>query len=60
MAAEHWAVIASSIETCKLNGVDPYAYLADVISKIVTLGLSRRNWRPSRRGCHFFGSVEKI
>ena len=32
---EHWAVIASLIETCKLNGVDPYAYLAAVISKIV-------------------------
>jgi transposase len=32
---EHWAVIASLIETCKLNGVDPHAYLADVISKIV-------------------------
>ena len=32
---EHWAIIASLIETCKLNGVDPYAYLADVISKIV-------------------------
>ena len=28
---EHWAVIASLIETCKLNGVEPYAYLADVI-----------------------------
>lgn len=24
--AEHWAVIASLIETCKLNGVDPQAY----------------------------------
>jgi transposase len=32
---EHWAVIASLIETCKLNSVDPYAYLTDVISKIV-------------------------
>ena len=32
---EHWAVIASLIETCKLNGVDPQTYLADVISKIV-------------------------
>jgi len=32
---EHWAVIASLIETCKLNDADPYAYLADVISKIV-------------------------
>jgi len=32
---EHWAVIASLIETCKLNGIDPQAYLADVITKIV-------------------------
>jgi transposase len=31
----HWAVIASLIETCKLNGVDPQTYLTDVISKIV-------------------------
>jgi transposase len=33
--AEHWAVIASLIETCKLNGVDPHAYLGDTITKIV-------------------------
>jgi transposase len=32
---EHWAVIASLIETCKLNGVEPQAYLADVITRIV-------------------------
>ena len=32
---EHWAVIASLIETCKLIGVEPQAYLADVITKIV-------------------------
>ncbi len=32
---EHWAIIASLIETCKLNGVDPQAYLADVITRIV-------------------------
>ena len=32
---EHWAVIASLIETCKLNGVEPHAYLADVLAKIV-------------------------
>ena len=31
----HWAVIASLVETCKLNGVDPQAYLADVITRIV-------------------------
>ena len=33
--AEHWAVIASLIETCKLIGVDPHAYLADIITRIV-------------------------
>lgn len=32
---EHWAVIASLIETCKLIGIEPHAYLADVITKIV-------------------------
>jgi transposase len=33
--AEHWAVVASLIETCKLNAIDPHAYLTDVITKIV-------------------------
>src|SRR6266403_2384867 len=33
--AEHWAVIASLIETCKLLGVEPHGYLADAISRIV-------------------------
>jgi transposase len=33
--AEHWAVIASLIETCKLNSVDPHAYLSDTLTKIV-------------------------
>jgi transposase len=31
----HWAVIASLIETCKMNDVDPQAYLCDVLTKIV-------------------------
>ena len=31
---EHWAVIASLVETCKLNAVDPRAYLGDVIARI--------------------------
>ena len=31
----HWAVIASLIETCKMNDVDPEAYLRDVLTKIV-------------------------
>ena len=32
---EHWATIASLVETCKLNDIDPQAYLADVINRIV-------------------------
>jgi hypothetical protein len=31
---EHWAIIASLIETCKLNAVDPQSYLTEVITKI--------------------------
>lgn len=34
---EHWAIVASLIETCKLNGVDPQAYIADVLTKIVNM-----------------------
>jgi transposase len=33
--AEHWAVVASLIETCKLTGVEPFAYLTEVITQIV-------------------------
>jgi hypothetical protein len=31
----HWAVLASLIATCKINDVDPNAYLADVLARIV-------------------------
>ena len=33
--AEHWAVIASLIETCKLNGIEPHGYLTEVITRIM-------------------------
>jgi len=33
--AQHWAVIASLIETCKLIGAEPHSYLTDVITRIV-------------------------
>jgi hypothetical protein len=39
---EHWAVIASLIETCKLCSVEPQTYLADVITKIVNGHLNTR------------------
>jgi transposase len=32
---EHWAIHASLIETCKLNAVDPEAYLADIFTRLV-------------------------
>ena len=40
--AGHWAVVASPVETCKLNGVEPQAYLTDVITRIVA-GHPQRN-----------------
>jgi len=33
--AANWGVIASLIESCKLNAVDPHAYLADTLTAIV-------------------------
>src|SRR5579883_460886 len=30
-----WAIICSLVETCKLNGVEPYAYLKDVLTRMV-------------------------
>ena len=35
--AANWACIASLVETCKLNGIDPEAYIADVLVKLVNL-----------------------
>jgi transposase len=32
--AEHWATIASLIETCKLTDIDPLGYLTDVLTRI--------------------------
>jgi len=33
--AENWAVIASMIETCKMNGVDPHAWITAALTAIV-------------------------
>ncbi|WP_298281073.1 IS66 family transposase [uncultured Bradyrhizobium sp.] len=33
--AEYWAVVATLVETCKINDVDPLAYLTDVLTRIV-------------------------
>jgi transposase len=53
---EHWAIHASLIETCKLNGVDPQAYLADIFARLVEGHPINRldellpwNWAPAHQ-----------
>jgi len=48
-----WATVCSLIETAKLNGVEPFAYLADVLQRMVEGHSKNRldellpwNWRP--------------
>ena len=49
-----WAVIASLVETCKLNGVEPFAYLRDILERMVNGYPASRinellpwNWKPA-------------
>ena len=32
--ADRWAIVASLLATAKLNGIEPYAYLKDVIERM--------------------------
>lgn len=47
------AVLFGLIETARLNGVEPYAYLKDVLTRINTHGVDRleellpMNWTPA-------------
>ena len=41
-ARVHWAIAMTLIQTAKLNGVNPMAYLADVLERIVS-GRTKRN-----------------
>jgi transposase len=34
--ARHWAIVASLVATAKLNGVEPWAWLTDVLERIVS------------------------
>jgi hypothetical protein len=34
VGAENWALLASIVATCKLNDVDPVAYIAETLSAI--------------------------
>jgi hypothetical protein len=42
LGAENWATIASLVESCKLNAVDPLAWITDTLTKLVNL------WPASR------------
>ena len=33
--AQNWAMLASLIETCKLNGVEPHSFITRILSAIV-------------------------
>lgn len=55
LGAENWATIATLVETCKLGNINPQAYLADVLARIVQRGnadtvddLLPYNWVDSR------------
>ena len=52
---EHWALVATLIQTAKLNLLDPLAWLTDVLERIVS-GQTKRNesdtllpwnWKPA-------------
>lgn len=51
---ERWAIVCSLIETAKLNGVEPFAYLTDVLERMAAGHPKNRldellpwNWRPA-------------
>src|SRR4051794_6889773 len=61
--ARHWAIVASLVATAKLNGVEPLAWLTDVLERVVS-GRTKAhelerllpwNWQAERlaaaRGC---------
>src|SRR5262252_2935491 len=54
LGGERWATLCSLIETCKMNGVEPYAYLRDVLQRMVDGHPVNRldellpwNWKPA-------------
>jgi hypothetical protein len=56
LGAHRWAVICSLIETAKLNNVEPYAWLSDVLTRIADGHPANRldqllpwNWALSHR-----------
>jgi hypothetical protein len=48
----NWARFASLIGTCKMNGVEPYAYLRDLFISIANGHLAQGHRRPDAMGLH--------
>ena len=54
--ARHWAIVASLVATAKLNGVEPLAWLTDVLERMVSGGTKAHklerllpwNWKAER------------
>jgi transposase len=40
--AENWAILATLIETAKLNSIEPHAWLADILTRLVNLWPNNR------------------
>ena len=40
--AENWAILATLVETAKLNSIEPQAWLADVLTRLVNLWPNNR------------------
>lgn len=67
VGARHVGIIQSLLTTCRLHGVDPYAYLVDVLQRISlhpareVAALTPRRWKalfaanPLRSDLHGFG-----
>ena len=55
--AHTWAVLASLLQTAKLNGLDPFTWLNDVLTRIVSGEVLNNNldqllawnWQPTDR-----------
>jgi len=52
----NWAVIASLVETCKLNGVEPQAYVTNLLTRLVNGWPQARidelmPWASAKPGC---------
>ena len=55
VGAQTWAVLASLLQTCRLNGLDPYTWLNDVLERIVSGAVKNNeletllawNWKPA-------------